>query len=122
MLDVQWWCSLYSAYWQQCIAVALCCLPASSELSQPVSEQLLFLIVVVVVGLVGPTMLHCYWWVPDLVQVLSLCGIVVGIVVVHCVLQLLDCCQWIVHQQLLEGNVVVILVVHPVVALTIVPN
>ena len=52
-----------------------------------------FLVVDVVVELVGPGILRCWGWVPDFVQGLYLCGVMVVTVMVHYGSLLLGYCQ-----------------------------
>ena len=83
MLDVprRYWLSY--AHRQRCFAVALCLLPAGSGVFALVQGMLPFLAVAVVVEPVGPGILCCWGWVPDFVQGLCLCGVVIEIVMVY---------------------------------------
>ena len=71
--------------------------------------------VIVVAVLVGPGILRRWGWVPNFVQGLSLCGIIVGTLIVHCGLLLLGYCQWMEPLQLMEISVEVGMVVYAVV-------
>ena len=108
-----------SIRWQQCIEVTLCWLPAGSEAFVVMQEQVSFPAIAVVVKLVGPGIRRCWGWVPDFVQKLYSCGIVIEIAGIYCGLLPLDYCQWMVQQRLMEGNIEVMLAVHTVVLLAI---
>ena len=77
--------------------------------------QLLSPSVTVVVGLAGPRSLYYWGWVPGFVPGLCLCSIMVEIAMVYYKSLSLDYCQWMVQQQLIGGNVEVMVVFHSVV-------
>ena len=122
MPDVLRRCWLYSAHQQRCIVAALCWLPAGSGISRPVRGALLFLSEVVVVVPAGLGILRCWWWVPDFVQRLCFCGVVVVTVMVHYGLLPLDFSQWMEQVRPMGVNVGVAMVVHAVVLPAILRN
>ena len=122
MLDVLQWYWLYSVHWRQCVEAALCWVSAGLGASELVQEPLPFSAVIVVAVLAGPELLRCWRWVPNFIQELCLCCVVVQIAVAHYVSLLLDYCQWMEQLQLMRMSVGVVMVVHAVVLPGILQN
>ena len=83
MSDVPERCRLYSVHRQRYVGAALCLLPASCGVFGLVPGLLLSHVAAVGVELAGLEIPRCLWLVPDFVQRLCLCGVVVETVTVH---------------------------------------
>ena len=78
--------------------------------------------VIIVAVLAGPGFLHCWEWVPDFLQGLCHCEVVVEIAVVSYELLLLDCYHWMEQLQLMGVSMGVVMVVYAVVLPAILQN
>ena len=78
--------------------------------------------VIVVAVLAGLEILSCWGWLPDFVQGLCLCSVVVEIAVVHYGSLPLDYSQWIEQLQLIRVSVAIIVAIHTAVLPAILQN